>query len=49
MAIEEEFAIEIPDEEADAITSVGQGESTFWVSGFRFWWRERGKWGCSEK
>lgn len=27
MAIEEEFAIEIPDEEADAITSVGQGES----------------------
>ncbi|KAJ9094976.1 hypothetical protein QFC21_005769 [Naganishia friedmannii] len=25
MAIEEEFAIEIPDEEADAITSVGQG------------------------
>jgi hypothetical protein len=26
MAIEEEFAIEIPDEEADAITSVGQGE-----------------------
>ncbi|GHJ83746.1 hypothetical protein NliqN6_0148 [Naganishia liquefaciens] len=24
MAIEEEFAIEIPDEEADAITSVGQ-------------------------
>jgi acyl carrier protein len=28
MAIEEEFAIEIPDEDADAITSVGQGE--FW-------------------
>lgn len=27
MAIEEEFAIEIPDEDADAITSVGQGES----------------------
>lgn len=26
MAIEEEFAIEIPDEDADAITSVGQGE-----------------------
>lgn len=29
MAIEEEFAIEIPDEDADAITSVGQGESFF--------------------
>jgi hypothetical protein len=26
MAIEEEFAIEIPDEEADAIGSVAQGE-----------------------
>ncbi len=26
MAIEEEFAIEIPDEEADAIGSVDQGE-----------------------
>lgn len=27
MAIEEEFAVEIPDEEADQITSVGQGMS----------------------
>lgn len=27
MAIEEEFAVEIPDAEADEITSVGQGES----------------------
>lgn len=28
MAIEEEFAIEIPDEEADAIHTVGQGKFT---------------------
>lgn len=28
MAIEEEFAVEIPDEEADQITSVAQGTST---------------------
>lgn len=27
MAVEEEFGIEIPDAEADEITSVGQGES----------------------
>lgn len=27
MAIEEEFSVEIPDAEADEITSVGQGES----------------------
>jgi len=32
MAIEEEFAIEIPDEEADAITSVGQGEFDCFVA-----------------
>jgi acyl carrier protein len=32
MAIEEEFAIEIPDEEADAITSVGQGEYLWFLS-----------------
>ena len=30
MAIEEEFAIEIPDAEADEITTVGQGELTQW-------------------
>lgn len=29
MAIEEEFAIEIPDEEADAIGSVSQGKYLF--------------------
>ena len=28
MAIEEEFAVEIPDAEADEITSISQGEST---------------------
>jgi hypothetical protein len=27
MAIEEEFSVEIPDAEADEITSVGQGKS----------------------
>lgn len=29
MAIEEEFSVEIPDAEADEITSVGQGEPHF--------------------
>lgn len=32
MAIEEEFAIEIPDAEADAIDSVEKGESTLSLS-----------------
>ena len=31
MAIEEEFSVEIPDAEADEITSVGQGE---WTASF---------------
>jgi acyl carrier protein len=37
MAIEEEFAIEIPDEDADAITSVGQGESFFFGRDISSW------------